>query len=122
MFDSLPFDTWLLQCFKHIPGIGVGDDVWHTRFAVICWLIWKTHCATVFGSVGLHGVALARYENLIAAEFTAAHANRTGTRQIHQLPWCCPEWGWVKVNCDGAVNSRDGPAAIGGVIRDSIDT
>ncbi|KAK9025200.1 hypothetical protein V6N11_065096 [Hibiscus sabdariffa] len=76
VFESLPFDTWLLQCFNNIDGIRVGNDIWNTRFAMICWLIWKTRCATVFGSVGLHGVVLARYNNIVAAEFAATHACR----------------------------------------------
>ncbi|KAK9012033.1 hypothetical protein V6N11_040103 [Hibiscus sabdariffa] len=38
---------------------------------------------------------------------------------MHQSPWCCPESGWQKINCDGAVDPRAGVAAIGGVIRDS---
>ncbi|KAK8506503.1 hypothetical protein V6N12_034230 [Hibiscus sabdariffa] len=122
VFDSLPFNTWLLRCFKNIVGIGVGNDVWNARFAVTCWLIWKTCYANVFGGVGLHGVGLARYGSIVAADFAATHACKSNTRRLHQPPWCCPERRWVKVNCDGAVNSRDGTAAIGGVVRDSNNT
>ncbi|KAK8998044.1 hypothetical protein V6N11_012576 [Hibiscus sabdariffa] len=103
LFDSLDFDTWILQCFKHVAGIGVGDDVWPTRFSVICWLVWKKRCATVFGGASLHGVVLARYGNTIAAEFADAHASRATTKRLHPAPWCPPARGWVKINCDGAV-------------------
>ncbi|KAL4295874.1 hypothetical protein GQ457_12G003750 [Hibiscus cannabinus] len=42
--------------------------------------------------------------------------------KLHRSTWSCPEWGWLKVNCDGAVNSHDKAAAIGGVVRDSTGT
>ncbi|KAK8650323.1 hypothetical protein V6N13_139968 [Hibiscus sabdariffa] len=104
LFDSLDFDTWILQCFKHVAGIGVGDDVWPTRFSVICWLVWKKRCATVFGGASLHGVVLARYGNTIAAEFADAHASRATTKRLHPAPWCPPArgspfrfmFGWVQ--------------------------
>ncbi|KAK9041606.1 hypothetical protein V6N11_016698 [Hibiscus sabdariffa] len=64
----------------------------------------KNRCTNVFGSVGHHGVGLARYDNMIAAKFAAAHACRTNTKRFHQTPWCCSEQRWVKVNCDGVVN------------------
>ncbi|KAK8649526.1 hypothetical protein V6N13_130254 [Hibiscus sabdariffa] len=100
LFDSLSFETWLLKCFKNVAGIGIDDDIWNMRFAVTCWLIYKNCCANVFGGVGLHGEGLVRYGSLVAAEFAAVHAYRTLTRQMHQSPWCWPEWGWITVNCD----------------------
>ncbi|KAK8531925.1 hypothetical protein V6N12_053382 [Hibiscus sabdariffa] len=38
---------------------------------------------------------------------------------IRDLSWASPSSGWVKVNCDAAVDQRNNSAAIGGVIRDS---
>ncbi|KAK9011122.1 hypothetical protein V6N11_043979 [Hibiscus sabdariffa] len=67
LFDSLSFENWLLQCVKNVAGIGVGDDLWNTRFAVTCWLIWKTRCANIFGSVEFNGEGLARYSSVAAA-------------------------------------------------------
>ncbi|KAL4335865.1 hypothetical protein GQ457_07G013980 [Hibiscus cannabinus] len=78
VFDSLPFDTWLLQCFNSIAGIGVDNVIWSTQFAMTCWLIWKAHCTIVFDGAGLYGVGLARYGRILAAEFADTHACRTG--------------------------------------------
>ncbi|KAL4325712.1 hypothetical protein GQ457_11G032710 [Hibiscus cannabinus] len=77
-----------------------------------------SRCANVFGGVRLHGVGLARYSGVAAAEFVAAHNCRLVTKRLHQLPWCCSEHGWMKVNCVGAVTSREGTVAIGEVMRD----
>ncbi|KAK8576651.1 hypothetical protein V6N13_032570 [Hibiscus sabdariffa] len=70
LFDSLPFENWLLQSVKNDAGIGVGDDLWNTHFAVTCWLIWKSRCANIFGGVDFNSEGLARHRSVAAVEFT----------------------------------------------------
>ncbi|KAK8600203.1 hypothetical protein V6N12_050059 [Hibiscus sabdariffa] len=99
-------------------GIGQGDAIWATRFVVFCWLIWKRKCNVIFNNNPLQSSALIRYGNLIANEFAYVHNCIKDTRIPQPVSWCPPATGWLKANCDGAVNPRDGKAAIGGVVRD----
>ncbi|KAK8653025.1 hypothetical protein V6N13_127046 [Hibiscus sabdariffa] len=103
---------------RSVAGIGIGDDLWNTKFAVTCWLIWKSRCAQILGGVEFNSEGLARNCRGAAAEFAATHACRQVPRAYIQVPWCCPDRGWLAVNCDGAVNPIDGTAAIGGVVWD----
>ncbi|KAL4291239.1 hypothetical protein GQ457_14G000340 [Hibiscus cannabinus] len=103
---------------RNVAGIGIGDDLWNTKFAVTCWLIWKSRCAQILGGVEFNSEGLARHCREAAAEFVAAHACRQAPRAAIQVPWCCPDRGWLAVNCDGAITPIDGTAAIGGVVRD----
>ncbi|KAK8500636.1 hypothetical protein V6N12_020328 [Hibiscus sabdariffa] len=70
---------------KNVAGIGVGDDFRNTRFAVTCWLIWKSSCANIFGGVDFNSEGLARHSSVAAVEFAAAHACRMIPRRPLQL-------------------------------------
>ncbi|KAL4272707.1 hypothetical protein GQ457_13G011180 [Hibiscus cannabinus] len=124
-FLSLPFTDWILQCVTDVAGIGVGDDRWAARFSIFCWLIWKERCNIVFNHNVNHGSSWIRYGNQLVDAWSGTHycGNTTGncnnvpnSRSI--LAWQPPNVGWVKANCDGAVNPRNDTATIEGVIRD----
>ncbi|KAK8502655.1 hypothetical protein V6N12_073145 [Hibiscus sabdariffa] len=87
LFDALSFDDWLLQGVRTVAGIGIGDDLWNTKFAVTCWLIWKSRCAQILGGVEFNSEGLARHCRGAAAEFAAAHACRQVPRAYIQVPW-----------------------------------
>ncbi|KAL4285224.1 hypothetical protein GQ457_16G023470 [Hibiscus cannabinus] len=76
LFDALSFEDWLLQGIRNVASIGTRDDLWSTRFAVTCWLIWKSCCAQILGGVDFNSEGLARHCRGAAVEYAAAHACR----------------------------------------------
>ncbi|KAK8983129.1 hypothetical protein V6N11_057883 [Hibiscus sabdariffa] len=124
-FFSLPFSDWILQCVPTVANVGVGDERWAARFATICWLIWKQRCNTIFGATSFNGPAWVSFvvrslDGYSAAPVRGCTQGGKGSQpSIRSLPWRPPNLGWVKANCDAAVDPRNNSAAIGGVIRDS---
>ncbi|KAK9010379.1 hypothetical protein V6N11_036890 [Hibiscus sabdariffa] len=124
-FFSLPFSDWILQCVTNVANVGTGDERWAARFATVCWLIWKQRCNTIFGTTTLSGSAWVRFvvQNIdgffTVLDRRSLQAGKASRPSIRVLPWWPPRPGWVKANCDAAVDPRNNSAAIGGVIRDS---
>ncbi|KAL4301824.1 hypothetical protein GQ457_10G009460 [Hibiscus cannabinus] len=82
----------------------VADMDWSTRFAIMCWLLWKCRCRLVLApEKGYMGDILAR------ARFAPACCSKR---------WEAPPRGWVKLNVDDAVSPMDSKASVGGVFRD----
>ncbi|KAK9010241.1 hypothetical protein V6N11_036754 [Hibiscus sabdariffa] len=117
-FLSIPFSRWISQCVQDSARFGQGDAIWNTRFVVFCWLIWKRRCNEIFDNNPLHESALIRYGIQLAKDFDSVHIGVKNLRISQPAAWCPPPHGWMKANCDGAVNTKDGRAAIGGMIRD----
>ncbi|KAK8643695.1 hypothetical protein V6N13_012978 [Hibiscus sabdariffa] len=44
-----PFDEWLKANLTVKPRTMSFPCVWSMRFSIFCWLLWKTHCCTIFG-------------------------------------------------------------------------
>ncbi|KAK8484817.1 hypothetical protein V6N11_051334 [Hibiscus sabdariffa] len=49
----------------------------------------------------------------LAKDFDSVHSGVKNLRITQPAAWCPPPHGWMKANCDGAVNTKDGRAAIG---------
>ncbi|KAK8600980.1 hypothetical protein V6N12_050825 [Hibiscus sabdariffa] len=58
VFDSLPFDTWLLQCFKNIARIGVGDDKYDCNRVCGCACVRERYQAVTPVSLVLSGMGM----------------------------------------------------------------
>ncbi|KAL4347073.1 hypothetical protein GQ457_17G019390 [Hibiscus cannabinus] len=95
LFDSIPFGAWILQGVRTVTGIGVGDELWSTTFAVTCWWIWKFRCSQIFGAVEYSSEGLARHCRAVAAEHAAAFACRQVPHAAIQVQWNCPDRGYI---------------------------
>ncbi|KAK8501626.1 hypothetical protein V6N12_047103 [Hibiscus sabdariffa] len=121
MVDDVGSWDWarLLQWLPHVtlekiaavkpPQIGAGTD-----------LIWKHRCNEIFDNNPLHESALISYGNQLAKDFDSVHSGVKNLRITQPAAWCPPPHGWMKANCDGAVNTKDGRAAIGVLVKDIL--
>ncbi|KAK9031098.1 hypothetical protein V6N11_032490 [Hibiscus sabdariffa] len=121
MFMSLPLKEWVLANIIPHGSCSRGDPEWPIRFVVLCWLLWKRRCGLLLDVGYVDRSDLVAHGLKLAVEFTVG---MKGAGVSHDLgtvvapKWTCPNPGWVKINADGAVDSREGDAAAGGVIRD----
>ncbi|KAL4319432.1 hypothetical protein GQ457_18G015740 [Hibiscus cannabinus] len=98
----------------------VGDEDWHVRFIITCWLLWKRRCCFVFESVRGGGEDIIARGNVLVEEArTSFYVNiDTGGSAMEDVCWLRPPIGWIKVNVDAAVSMVEGLAGIGAVFRD----
>ncbi|OMO66427.1 hypothetical protein COLO4_30555 [Corchorus olitorius] len=88
----------------------------------ILWNIWKERCRCIHEKRTPNHVqvihssqrAIAEIENVLLTEEKSAQAKSSCPEK-----WEAPEPGWVKINCDGAQDSRTRNAGLGIVMRDS---
>ncbi|KAL8151867.1 hypothetical protein V2J09_021675 [Rumex salicifolius] len=90
-------------------------------FAVVLWWLWRWRNDRVFNSDNSIG-DIRSFIQEQAKEFAASTNGRrvdamVGRREEIHISWSRPAVGWVKVNTDGARESRYGMATAGGVIR-----
>ncbi|KAL4353303.1 hypothetical protein GQ457_06G005280 [Hibiscus cannabinus] len=93
-------------------------NVW-LRFAITCWLIWKRRCCLVLGTgETFNDDILVHVNRMVEGCKRAFIANqRAPSRSIVQSCWCTPSLGWIKLNVDSSVSTRDYRAGVGGVLR-----
>ncbi|KAK8485285.1 hypothetical protein V6N11_038057 [Hibiscus sabdariffa] len=87
------------------------------RVRVCIWLVAHQRILTNMESRVMQEPKLVKYGNQIVEDFISTNYNRIRPKVNHLASWCLPANGWMKANCEGAVNPNDGSAAIGGVIR-----
>ncbi|KAL4353002.1 hypothetical protein GQ457_06G021180 [Hibiscus cannabinus] len=119
IFFNLPFMDWVYKnLFDH--SFMVTELNWSTRFAVLCWLIWKRRCSLLFDpDVSYIDDILTRGNRLVAECNHAVAALVPIPHRLDVQPrWVAPPHGSVKLNVDAAVFPTDHTAGVGGVIRD----
>ncbi|KAK8476535.1 hypothetical protein V6N11_033699 [Hibiscus sabdariffa] len=125
IFFSLPITEWLQQCTFNAASIGYNDVLWATHFSIFCWLIRKQRYAAVFSQNTSQSQVWIEYGNQLVELISDVQRSNNGIRLDNSdtdnrclAAWHPPSIGWVKANCDGAVNPRNDKATVGGVIRD----
>ncbi|OMO70992.1 reverse transcriptase [Corchorus capsularis] len=100
------FEDWLLDIHKQLQESGKDCKTADSLIAYVCWSIWLERCAVSFGLD--NGNVLV--DNLVKD----TEVNADGKQS-----WQKPEFGWLKINCDGAFIKETHKAGIGVVVRDS---
>ncbi|KAL4296817.1 hypothetical protein GQ457_12G001150 [Hibiscus cannabinus] len=121
VFFTLSTKFWLCKNLFD-PNFVTCDEDWPIRFVVLCWLIWKRRCCLVLGSgEGFRDDILVRGDRMVEECKRALCANQwVSSRPVVQSSWLAPPLGWVKLNVDASVSSRDHKAGVGGVLRDDL--
>lgn len=119
-FFSLHLDKWLIVNLEGKFDLDVERGKATTLFAVTMWLLWKHRNQVVFKQSFGTLDELLRKANSFADHIMQANAgkNQLNRTQSGHVRWYPPEPSWVKVNMDGASNSADNKAVVGGLARD----
>ncbi|KAL4354845.1 hypothetical protein GQ457_06G011460 [Hibiscus cannabinus] len=118
-FSRVAHREWLRTNLFDVSST-VGDEDWHVRFIITCWLLWKRRCCFVFESArGIGEDIIARGNVLVEEARRAFYVNiDTGGSAMEEVCWLRPPIGWIKVNVDAAVSTVEGLVGIGAVFRD----
>ncbi|KAL4310298.1 hypothetical protein GQ457_01G018690 [Hibiscus cannabinus] len=118
-FFSLPVREWLRDnLFGN--SLVAGDAAWGSRFAILCWLLWKRRCNFLFDTnVELSDNIVLRGNRMVGACTQPAAASMGSRKGRARGPsWIKPRMGWIKANVDASVSMVDRSAGAGGVLRD----
>ncbi|KAK8558217.1 hypothetical protein V6N13_038690 [Hibiscus sabdariffa] len=72
-FSNLSFQEWLCQCFGADSDHQNSGTSWAIHSTVICWMLWKQRCNTIFGNTVLNDATLVRCSRQAEDSFYAAH-------------------------------------------------
>ncbi|GLT38077.1 hypothetical protein SLA2020_123470 [Shorea laevis] len=101
------------------PSSGSSSTIWNTYFLSAIWIIWKSRNALVFqGTKTPPHILYQRACNLVANTRLALASNIIVHAQVPKwIRWHPPDFPFLKLNTDGAMNHSTGNASAGGVIR-----
>lgn len=103
------------NCRSNIP-------LWSSIFGIVFWKLWKSRNGFIFNSANCsaYNVILTSLAwGRCYGSHTRSHGCKSGLRVNHQT---LPNPGWIKVNCDGPLQSMVKKAAGGGLLRDENGT
>lgn len=119
-----PFLTWVGDNVRNRERPG-GAANWNTTFAVTVWWLWRWRNDQIFNDSHMmikEKVAWIRRQEM---EINRAFKNALtpgGTKEdesIRWLKWKKPERGWIALNTDGCVMTREARAGYGSTLRDN---
>ncbi|KAF7803081.1 WAT1-related protein [Senna tora] len=119
---GLYFLTLICNLSMHM---GCLELDWQTSFATACWSIWRWRNEEIFGNgftcADPYFMVIQRTRASLEAFDSAIVKSGNHISRVNRVVrWEKPEFGWVKVNVDGACTRDDAErAACGGVIRDA---
>lgn len=118
-FFSLSFKEWIIWNLCDKINLSSDGITWHTLFAIVCWLLWKTRNSFVFSKSHRCIQTIIDTSLVWAKSYGRIDMKMVleGTRRSHSK-WTAPEMGWVKLNSDAAVQTAGQTASIEGVLRD----
>nr|GMD92032.1 reverse transcriptase [Ipomoea batatas] len=118
---ALNFSQWLKRNCSSVDMI--NGIPWGLTFSYTCWELWKSRNRRIFDRVRPSPLEIVR-----RAEFTARESLRCGHQRnpepsgrMRWVLWSCPsQYGWIKINTDGALKKNTGLASAGGLARDHL--
>ncbi|EOY18805.1 Ribonuclease H-like protein [Theobroma cacao] len=125
-FFTLSLREWLIcNLQKHQPLL--GENPWSVVFGLACWHLWKWRNSVVFNAISITTRnclslvrSMATATTTALADFDGVQVER-GTKEKILIRWRAPQAGWLSLNTDGAYKKSTDEAAVGGVIRNSVD-
>ncbi|KAF7831783.1 putative reverse transcriptase [Senna tora] len=122
-FFSRDLKTWLqLNVSKQLGRL---DQDWPSTFATTCWSLWRWRNEAIFGNGDDHTdwffTVVHRVRNYCEdVKLVHAHQTKNSTRINKVVKWDKPDYGWVKINVDGACcKDQASSAACGGMARNA---
>ncbi|KAK9029308.1 hypothetical protein V6N11_026427 [Hibiscus sabdariffa] len=121
-FFALDFKQWLFLNLTNDGNFARVSLNWNMLFGSLFWCIWCRRNDGIFGTAATQsGSVLQRglrmQQEAVAASVRGADgAGRVVTGAA--VRWTKPQFGWHKLNSDGALDNRNGVASCGGLIRD----
>ncbi|KAF7821180.1 non-LTR retroelement reverse transcriptase-like [Senna tora] len=123
LFFNTDLHRWMkMNLSKHMGCLELDRQ---TSFATACWSIWRWRNEEIFGngSICADPYFTVIQRTRVSLEAFDSSIDKSGnhiSRVNRVVRWEKPEFGWVKVNVDGACTRDDAErAACGGVIRDA---
>ncbi|OMO66825.1 hypothetical protein COLO4_30332 [Corchorus olitorius] len=122
--DSITtFDKWLVEVLT-MKGIKDKARVdLYSRVSFICWQLWKARCTACFEKKGINVEKITFVAERAVLEFKDAKEYKFAMHKSQRkrdsiVTWQPPEFGFLKLNYDGAFDEATGQVAIGVIIRD----
>ncbi|GLT58280.1 hypothetical protein SLA2020_311850 [Shorea laevis] len=119
-FFTSDFEEWLSKNANETLSNGGLRQNWSTLFLSIIWVIWKSRNAVIFDNRRTPPQVLYQQASSLATDTRLALAANTlvHTSSPRWVRWFPPDFPFLKLNTDGALNHSSEQASAGGLIRD----
>ncbi|GKV19006.1 hypothetical protein SLEP1_g29306 [Rubroshorea leprosula] len=116
----LNFEEWLRKNAQASTSSGAPSFNWSTLFLSAIWVIWKSRNALIFNNKRMPPHVLFQQACSLATDTHLALASNilTHPHLPRWIRWFPPDFPFVKLNTDGALNHSSERASAGGLIRD----
>ncbi|GLT30193.1 hypothetical protein SLA2020_050080 [Shorea laevis] len=119
-FFLLNFEDWIRNNAEAYSSSSESRKHWSSFFLSLIWTIWKSRNALIFEGRRLTPQNLYQQASSLAMNTRLAFASIVfgHSRVPRWVRWFPPDFPFLKLNTDGAMNHSTGKASAGGLIRD----
>ncbi|GLT24834.1 hypothetical protein SLA2020_000030 [Shorea laevis] len=119
-FYTLDLHAWLKHNAESSLASGAPFPSWNIYFLSAIWTIWKSRNALIFDGKKISPHALQQQAYHLAMDTSMALTSNVlaPCRVPRWVRWYPPDFPFLKLNIDGAMNHSTGKATAGGLIRD----